>query len=66
MLDIGLAASTPGTVFTPPCKGMVDAGLDIPHGEDVYPDDDRVNGAHIDDDPSRTNGSHRTTIEEAY
>jgi large subunit ribosomal protein L18 len=30
-------------------KGMVDAGLEIPHGDQVLPDEDRINGAHIDD-----------------
>ena len=30
-------------------KGMVDAGMEIPHGESVLPDDDRINGSHIDD-----------------
>ena len=30
-------------------KGMIDAGLEIPHGEDVLPDEDRINGMHIDE-----------------
>ena len=49
ILDIGLAASSPGSRIFSALRGMVDAGLDVPHGEDVLPDDDRINGTHIDD-----------------
>ena len=49
VLDIGLAASASGSRVFAALKGMVDAGLDIPHGESVLPDDERINGAHIDD-----------------
>jgi large subunit ribosomal protein L18 len=28
---------------------MIDAGLEVPHGENVLPDEDRINGTHIDD-----------------
>ena len=27
---------------------MIDAGLEIPHGESVLPNEDRIYGAHID------------------
>ena len=49
ILDIGLAASSPGSRIFAALKGMVDAGLEVPHGENVLPDDDRINGTHIDD-----------------
>ena len=49
ILDIGLAASSPGSRVFAALRGMVDAGLDIPHGEGVLPDDDRINGTHIDE-----------------
>jgi len=49
ILDIGLAASSPGSRIFAALRGMVDAGLEVPHGEDVLPDDDRINGIHIDD-----------------
>jgi len=48
ILDIGLSASSKGSRVFAALKGMVDAGLEIPHGEDVLPDDDRINGMHID------------------
>ena len=66
VLDIGLAASTPGNRVYAALRGMVDAGLEVPHGEDVLPDDDRVNGAHIDESIADKVEACRTTIEEAY
>ena len=45
---------------------MVDAGLNVPHGEDILPDDDRINGAHIDDKISAAVESTKKSIEEAY
>ena len=29
---------------------MLDAGVDIPHGEEVIPSEDRLAGKHINDD----------------
>ena len=49
ILDIGLAASTKGNRAYAALKGMIDAGLEIPHGEDVLPSEDRIMGSHIDD-----------------
>ena len=37
VLDIGLAASTPGNRVYAALRGMVDAGLEVPHGEDARP-----------------------------
>jgi large subunit ribosomal protein L18 len=47
VLDIGLHRATPGNRVFAALKGAVAAGLDVPHGEQVLPDDDRVKGAHI-------------------
>ncbi len=49
ILDIGLSASSKGSRVFAALKGMIDAGLEIPHGEDVLPDEDRINGMHIDE-----------------
>lgn len=65
LLDIGLAASTPGNRVFAALKGMVDAGLEIPHSEDVLPSDDRINGAHIDDSIAAAVESAKKSIEEA-
>ena len=66
VLDIGLAGSSPGGRVFSALKGMVDAGLNVPHGEEVLPDEDRINGAHIDDKISAAVESTKKSIEEAY
>ena len=65
ILDIGLAASSPGNRIFAALKGMVDAGLDVPHGEGGLPSDDRVNGAHIDKSLAAAVDAAKSTIEEA-
>ena len=65
ILDIGLAASTPGNRVFAALKGMVEAGLEIPHGEEVLPSDDRINGSHIDDSIAKAVESAKKSIEEA-
>jgi large subunit ribosomal protein L18 len=47
VLDIGLNRATPGARVFAALKGAIEAGLDIPHGEEILPDDTRVKGAHI-------------------
>jgi large subunit ribosomal protein L18 len=66
VLDIGLAASSPGSRVYAALKGMCDAGLDIPHSDEVFPDDDRLNGAHIDDKIAKEIESTKSKIEGAY
>jgi large subunit ribosomal protein L18 len=66
VLDIGLAASTPGGRVFSALKGMVDAGLEIPHGDNVLPDDERLAGAHISDAVAAAVESTKNAIEEAY
>lgn len=66
VLDIGLAASTPGNRVFSALKGMVDAGLEIPHGENVLPEEDRINGSHISDDVAAAVETTKTNIEGAY
>ena len=45
---------------------MIDAGMDIPHGEEVLPSDERINGSHINDDVSAAVESTKKKIEGAY
>jgi large subunit ribosomal protein L18 len=47
ILDIGLNRATPGARVFAALKGAVEAGLAIPHGEDILPSDERAKGAHI-------------------
>ncbi len=47
VLDLGLNHVTPQNRIFAALKGAVDAGLDVPHGDDVLPEWERVRGEHI-------------------
>lgn len=47
VLDMGLRPSTKGSRIYAALKGAIEAGLVIPHGEDILPGDDRVMGCDI-------------------
>ena len=45
---------------------MIDAGLDIPHGTSVLPNEERLSGKHIDDSLSSSVEASIDAIEGAY
>ena len=47
ILDVGLVGTTTGARLFAALKGVVDAGLVVPHGEDILPLDQRIKGEHI-------------------
>ncbi|WP_048149441.1 50S ribosomal protein L18 [Palaeococcus ferrophilus] len=47
ILDIGLNPPVRGSSIFAVLKGAVDAGLDVPHSEEIYPGDDRIRGETI-------------------
>jgi len=47
VLDIGLAASSAGSRVYAVLKGVVDAGMDVPHDPSVFPSDERIRGEHV-------------------
>ena len=49
VLDIGRITPTPGGRAFATLKGLVDGGLKIPHSDNLFPSDDRINGKHISD-----------------
>ena len=49
ILDIGLHRACQGARVFAALKGAVQAGMDIPHGEDILPSDERCIGQHIAD-----------------
>ena len=53
VLDIGRVTPTSGGRAFATLKGLVDGGLDVPHSDDLYPDDGRISGAHISDKMSK-------------
>lgn len=66
VLDIGLAGSTVGGRVFSALKGMIDAGVEIPHSEVVLPEDDRINGEHISDKIGSAVEATKNKIEGAY
>ncbi|MFP3871932.1 MAG: 50S ribosomal protein L18 [Candidatus Natronoplasma sp.] len=49
VLDIGLNHPEKGGRLFSALKGMVDAGVEIPHDPEVLPPEERMRGEHIDD-----------------
>jgi len=47
VLDIGLRRSTKGSRVYAVLKGALDAGLSVPHSEEILPPEDRITGQHI-------------------
>lgn len=47
VLDIGLHTASPGAKVFSVQEGAIDAGLDIPHNDGVFPDWSRTRGEHI-------------------
>lgn len=47
VLDTGLRHPTVGGRLSAALKGLLDAGLEIPHGEKGFPSKDRLNGSHL-------------------
>jgi len=48
-LDIGLHIPSKGTRIFAALKGAVDAGVEVPHSEDILPEEYRQSGRHIAD-----------------
>jgi large subunit ribosomal protein L18 len=47
ILDIGMQAPAAGGRIFAAMKGVLDAGVEVPHGEGVLPKDERIRGEHI-------------------
>jgi large subunit ribosomal protein L18 len=47
VLDAGLRRPTVGGRLTAALKGLLDAGIEIPHGEEGFPAADRLHGTHL-------------------
>ena len=50
VLDIGLHAPIKGSKVYATLKGLVDAGIEIPHDPEVLPGEDRINGKALSDE----------------
>ncbi|TFH08418.1 MAG: 50S ribosomal protein L18 [Candidatus Thorarchaeota archaeon] len=47
VLDMGLNPPIKGSRIYAALKGVVDAGLTVPHGPEILPDEERISGKHI-------------------
>jgi len=47
VLDIGLHSPVRGSRVFAALKGLVDAGMQIPHSKEVFPQEERIRGEHI-------------------
>jgi len=63
VLDIGLRVPAKGATVFAALKGMVDAGMKIPHGKDVLPSKERLAGKHVGDDVEKMIKDIKTRME---
>jgi large subunit ribosomal protein L18 len=56
VLDIGLHSATPGCKVFAVQEGVIDAGVDVPHNEDVFADWERTRGGHVADYAEQVDG----------
>ena len=47
VLDTGIRHPTEGGRLAAALKGLLDSGVEVPHGEGGFPSADRLNGAHL-------------------
>ncbi len=47
VLDIGRFPSTKGSKIYAALKGVLDAGIEVPHSPDILPSEERIKGEHI-------------------
>lgn len=50
VLDLGRAAPAKGARVFAAMQGIIDAGVEIPHAEDVRPDPERLGGSHLSEE----------------
>ena len=66
VLDIGLKMPTKGAKVFASLKGMLDAGLNIPHDKKILSTQERIEGAHISDEVKNKFKETKVKIEEAW
>ncbi len=63
VLDIGLKVPARGATVFAALKGMLDAGMAIPHGKEVLPSKERLAGKHIGEDVEKMVQDVRSRME---
>ncbi len=64
ILDIGLQRPVKGSRVFAALKGMLDAGLEIPHGDGIFPSEERIKGLHISEDLGKLFDDVKAKMEE--
>lgn len=49
ILDLGLQTPLKGSKLYAALKGVIDAGIIVPHSDDIFPSEERIKGQHIAD-----------------
>lgn len=49
ILDMGLRTPKSGSKVYAALKGVIDAGVDVPSSESIFPSEERISGKHIED-----------------
>ncbi len=65
VLDIGPHNPQPETGIFAALKGVIEAGIDVPHSDHILPEDERLTGEHISDEVAANVDEVRTNIQEA-
>lgn len=63
VLDVGVRRPSKGGRLLGALKGLLDAGMEIPHGETVFPTADRLNGTHLHPPLPKPLESYRAQLE---
>ncbi len=66
VLDIGLYTPRKGARIFAALKGVVDAGIEVPYGEEIVPSEDRLYGKHISEEIAEKVEEIKSKIEEEY
>ncbi|MBC7128762.1 MAG: 50S ribosomal protein L18 [Thermoplasmatales archaeon] len=66
VLDIGLQYPSRGGNLFSALKGLLDAGVEIPHSEEILPSEERIYGSHIDEKMIETVKEIKKKIEEEH
>lgn len=66
ILDIGRFPSTRGSRLYAALKGVLDAGVEVPHSDEILPDEERIRGEHISSFASKLEEEDRKLLERQF
>ncbi|MDO8740371.1 MAG: 50S ribosomal protein L18 [Candidatus Woesearchaeota archaeon] len=64
VLDIGMQRSIKASRIYAALKGVLDAGIDVPHSKEILPDENRTSGKHIQDHTKKEVQKMFTSVKE--